>query len=605
MNLIAGNIEKSDLDIRFIPILCSAPLIYAQSHGFFQRNGLNVNLHSVPGWSAIKELLVREKIDAAHVPTPMPIASTIGIDGLQKDLKLCLIQNVNGLALTLSLEHQNIKLSGMKNFNFGVPYRYSVQYYLLCHLLAQNGVDPLNDVKIIEVSPPRMPYYLEKGWVDGFFAPEPYNQIAVYNKTGFIHTLSKDIWHNHPCCSFSTTAHFSQKYPNTYRMLLKSILEAQWALHTSTPEKKKSIAKEISGETFLNVSDYQVPVKEVLTGEFPDGLGNRQLIPDRIDFIPYPREKDGIWILTQMQRWHQLHRAINYHEIVQSIFDSSVRGMATDIGFIDKSGEDSIIKIAGELFDVFNAFNYMQKQPYSSFKVKPELQVYKEVDKIKKRIADIADKLAEVAGGDLGVMLEMTSSDEIGILEQVLNESILNLQFSKLTLEEDIQKRKIVENRLRNVENQLREIVSKQEETIIELSTPVIKIHDGILVVPVIGTLDSDRAQDLMEKFLQSIVETKSEIAIIDITGAATFDINVARYIIDTVNSIKLVGAIPIITGISPSIAQTVVQLGIDMRDLNTFATLANGLTIAYRKLDIDLVKNPGLKKVANKTKDE
>ena len=86
-----NEIEKKDIEIRFIPIVCSAPLIYAQSHGFFDKNGLNICLKRAPGWSAIKELLVREKLDAAHVLTPMPIASTIGIDGYQSDLKNFLI----------------------------------------------------------------------------------------------------------------------------------------------------------------------------------------------------------------------------------------------------------------------------------------------------------------------------------------------------------------------------------------------------------------------------------------------------------------------------------------------------------------------------------
>ena len=143
----ARELEKPELQISFIPIICSAPLIYAHSHGFFEKNGLKVTLRPAPGWSGIKELIVHGLVDAVHMLSPMPLACRLGIDGRKADIRLAAIQNVNGQALTLARKHVGIKdVRDMKGFTFGVPYRFSMHYYLLCYFLAENGVNPLKDV---------------------------------------------------------------------------------------------------------------------------------------------------------------------------------------------------------------------------------------------------------------------------------------------------------------------------------------------------------------------------------------------------------------------------------------------------------------------------
>ena len=209
-------LEKPKVDMAFIPILCSAPLLYAKSHGYFARNGLDVTLTPAPGWSGVKDLLAFGQTDAAHLLSPMPLAIRQGLDGRRAEIRLACVQNVNGQALTLAKKHAGIKdVREMKGFTFGVPYRFSMHYYLLCLFLAEHGLDPLRDVNIVEISPPRMPHFIETGRVDGVFAPEPFNQIPVYRGTGFIYTLSKEIWHGHPCCCFASTEEFIGKHPKT------------------------------------------------------------------------------------------------------------------------------------------------------------------------------------------------------------------------------------------------------------------------------------------------------------------------------------------------------------------------------------------------------
>lgn len=129
------------------------------------------------------------------------------------------------------------------------------------------------------------------------------------------------------------------------------------------------------------------------------------------------------------------------------------------------------------------------------------------------------------------------------------------------------------------------EIIIRQQEELLELSTPVVKLWDNILVLPLIGTLDSSRTQVIMESLLQKIVDTGSEIAIIDITGVPTVDTLTAQHLLKTVTAARLMGAECIISGIRPQIAQTIVYLGVDLADVVTKATLADAFALALARL--------------------
>lgn len=140
------------------------------------------------------------------------------------------------------------------------------------------------------------------------------------------------------------------------------------------------------------------------------------------------------------------------------------------------------------------------------------------------------------------------------------------------------------------------EVINRQQEELLELSTPVVKMWDGILALPMIGTLDSARTQVVMESLLQRIVETGSEIAIIDITGVPTVDTLVAQHLLKTVTAIRLMGADCIISGVRPQIAQTIVHLGVDLQGVTTKANLADALALAFRRtgLTISKIKTTG-----------
>jgi rsbT co-antagonist protein RsbR len=139
------------------------------------------------------------------------------------------------------------------------------------------------------------------------------------------------------------------------------------------------------------------------------------------------------------------------------------------------------------------------------------------------------------------------------------------------------------------------ELISAQAEQLLELSTPVVKLWDGVIGVPLVGTLDSARTMVVMEKMLQALIDTGSEQAIIDITGVPAVDTQVAQHLLKTVVAARLMGAECTISGIRPQIAQTIVALGIDFGDIATKATLADALRHALRRSGVDLAATPAV----------
>lgn len=135
------------------------------------------------------------------------------------------------------------------------------------------------------------------------------------------------------------------------------------------------------------------------------------------------------------------------------------------------------------------------------------------------------------------------------------------------------------------------QVIMRQQQELLDLSTPVIKLWDGIVAVPLIGTLDSERTQVVMEGLLEAIVENEADVAIIDITGVPTVDTLVAQHLLKAVAAARLMGAECIISGIRPQIAQTIVHLGVDLGDVITKSTLGDALRIAFSKRELSVVK--------------
>ena len=312
-----GTPEKKDLKVGFIPITCASPLIMADPLGFYKKEGLNVSMMKTAGWALIRDKVLNKEYDASHMLAPMPIAISMGVGSNAAPTNVMTIQNINGQAIVLALKHKsNRDPKNWKGFKFAVPFDYSMHNYLLRYYLAEFGLDPDKDVQIRSVPPPEMVANLRAGNIDGFLAPDPVNQRAVYDGVGFIHILSKDIWEGHPCCAFAASKEFVTQTPNTYKALLKAIIEA--TAYAKKAEHRKEIAAAIAPANYLNQP--VTVVEQVLTGTFADGLGKVQKVPNRIDFDPFPWHSFAVWILTQMKRWGQIQGDVDYQKVAREVF---------------------------------------------------------------------------------------------------------------------------------------------------------------------------------------------------------------------------------------------------------------------------------------------
>ena len=201
------------------------------------------------------------------------------------------------------------------------------------------------------------------------------------------------------------------------------------------------------------------------------------------------------------------------------------------------------------------------------------------ISNLEKRVEKVEDVLSSVAAGDMTSRINSEIDDDFTGVE-----AAIDLLINDLT--EELQERKKaqseLEDKLKTIQDQ-QETIRKQQEDMLELSSPVTKVWEDILILPVIGTLDSRRTQIMMENLLENIMSTGCTIAILDITGVPTVDTQVANHLVKTITAARLLGAECIISGIRSAIAQTIVHLGIDLSSVKTKATLQDAMRYAFR----------------------
>jgi nitrate/nitrite transport system substrate-binding protein len=351
-----GPLEKKDVKIGFIPITCATPLIMAKPLGFYEKQGLNVDVIKTAGWALIRDKMLNKEYDATHFLSPMPLAITMGTGSTAVPMNVATIQNTNGQAITLANKHKDKRdPKQWKGFKFAVPFEYSMHNFLLRYYVAEAGIDPDRDIQIRVVPPPEMVANLRAGNIDGYLGPDPFNQRAVYEEVGFLHILTKDLWNGHPCCAFGTSSEFIQKNPNTFAALYRAVLTA--AAMARKAENRELIAKVISPAAYLNQPE--TVVAQVLTGKFADGLGNVQNVPDRIDFDPMPWQSMAVWMLTQMQRWGYVKGDVDYKKVAEQVFLlTDAKKTMKQLGMNVPDGAYPRFTIMGKVFDPEQAKGY-------------------------------------------------------------------------------------------------------------------------------------------------------------------------------------------------------------------------------------------------------
>lgn len=362
-------LEKTELQIGFIPITCATPIIMSEPLGFYQKYGFNAKVVKMPSWGAVRDSAIAGELDAYHMLAPMPIAMTLGLGSASFGVKLASIENINGQAITVAERHKG-KVNGpadFKGFTIGVPFPYSMHNLLMRYYLATGGIDPDVDVKIRPVPPPDSIAQMVAGDIDAYLMPDPFNQRAVYEGAGFIHMITKELWPGHPCCAFAASDQWISDNPNTFRALNKSIIEA--AGYAQDPANRPEIAKAISERAFLN-QPVEV-VEAVLTGNFDDGNGNSLSVPDRIDFDPYPWQSFANWISSQLVRWdlqgdgmaEKVIPETGYDEVGKDIFLTDLaRELAQELGQTPPSDIYRTEELKFDTFDPENPGEYVKEQ---------------------------------------------------------------------------------------------------------------------------------------------------------------------------------------------------------------------------------------------------
>jgi nitrate/nitrite transport system substrate-binding protein len=229
--------------------------------------------------------------------------------------------------------------------------------YLLRYYLAEAGLDPDTDVQIRAVPPPEMVANLRADNIDGFLGPDPFNQRAVFDGVGFIHILSKELWDGHPCCGFAASQEFVTGQPNTYRALLKAIIDA--TAFASKDENRKQIAEAIAPANYLNQP--VTVLEQILTGTYADGLGQVKRDPKRVDFDPFPWDSFAIWMLTQMKRWGQIKGDVDYAGIASKVYlATDTAKLMQEVGLTPPKPGSKTIVVMGKAFDAGKPEDYIK-----------------------------------------------------------------------------------------------------------------------------------------------------------------------------------------------------------------------------------------------------
>ncbi len=353
-----GPLEKTKLKVGFVPITCATPIIMAQPMGFYAKYGLDVDVIKTAGWAVARDKSLNGEYDASHMLTPMPLAMSMGAGSTSTPYIMPAVENINGQAIVLHNKHKDKRdPKQWKGFKFGVPFDYSMHNFLLRYYVAEHGIDPDQDIQIRVVPPPEMVANLRAGNLDGYLSPDPFNQRAVYEKIGFLHILTKDIWEGHPCCAFACSEKFAKEMPNTYAALFKSIVDATH--FSAKAENRAEIAKAISPKNYLNQPE--VVVRQVLTGRYVDGLEEKVFdVPDRIDFDPFPWHSMAVWILTQMKRWGYVEGDIDYTGIAERVYVAAETGkVMKELGYTPPDKTYQNYTIMGKTFDYTKPEEYI------------------------------------------------------------------------------------------------------------------------------------------------------------------------------------------------------------------------------------------------------
>ena len=322
--------ERSHLRIGFLPLTDCAPLITAVMMNFDQRHGLTLELCKQASWAAIRDKLLSGELDAAQTLYGLVYGVQLGLGGPQSDMAILMTLNRNGQAITVSNQIADAfgKNKSLKSVFadlgrkpvFAQTFPTGTHAMWLNYWLAEQGIDPLNDIESVVIPPPLMAEALAQGELDGFCAGEPWHAVAQNKNCGRIIVSSSQIWPNHPEKALACRREFSALYPNTAQALIRTILEAcRWL---ENPVNKATASTWLARPEFLNIS--QELIASQLSGEIKNESNSAlsAVLPIRFfdeQGMNYPLASDGLWFLVQFHRWGLLESSDNWKQIADKV----------------------------------------------------------------------------------------------------------------------------------------------------------------------------------------------------------------------------------------------------------------------------------------------
>lgn len=343
-----GEPEKEELKFGFIKLTDMAPLAIAYEKGFFEDEGLYVQLEAQANWKVLLDGVIDGKLDGAHMLAGQPLAATIGY-GTKAHIVTPFSMDLNGNGITVSNQiweqmkpnipekggkpEHPIKADALKPvvdaykqegkpFNMGMVFPVSTHNYELRYWLASGGLNPGYyaphkgdtsgqidaDVLLSVTPPPQMPATLEAGTIYGYCVGEPWNQQAVFKNIGVPVITDYEIWKNNPEKVFGLTKEFTEKYPNTTTRLVKALIRANAWLDENGNANREEAVKILAKSEYVG-ADEEV-IANSMTGTFEYEKGDKREVPDFNVFFrynaTYPYYSDAVWYLTQMRRWGQI-----------------------------------------------------------------------------------------------------------------------------------------------------------------------------------------------------------------------------------------------------------------------------------------------------------
>ncbi|UZJ43613.1 ABC transporter substrate-binding protein [Marinimicrobium sp. C6131] len=372
--LAVGPPEKADLRFGFIKLTDMAPLAIALEKGYFEDEGLFVELEAQANWKVLLDGVIDGQLDGAHMLAGQPLAATIGY-GTKADIITPFSMDLNGNGITVSnqvweaikphlptdadgtIQHpihadvlkpviESMAKNG-ESFKMGMVFPVSTHNYELRYWLAAGGIHPgfyaphKGDTSgqkqaqafLSVTPPPQMPSTLEAGTIHGYCVGEPWNQQAVFKGIGVPVITDYEIWKNNPEKVFGITREFSEKYPNTTIRLTKALIRAARWLDADDNANREEASKILSQPYYVG-ADYEV-IANSMTGTFEYEKGDTREVPDFNVFFrhnaTYPYYSDAIWYLTQMRRWGQISESKPdqwYFDVARQVYRPDIYAQA-------------------------------------------------------------------------------------------------------------------------------------------------------------------------------------------------------------------------------------------------------------------------------------